>query len=144
MYGVYDIVNKILAFADKNDDPITNLKLQKLLYYEQGFHLAYFGTPLFNEDLEAWIYGPVVPSVYEHFSKYGRGAITDISSNIIKLTKKDEEQLFYNVLRVYNKFSASALVEMTHNESPWKTTNVGTGSIIEKAKLIKFFKTRLK
>lgn len=38
-----------------------------MLYYQQGFHLAYFGTPLFDEEIEAWMYGPVVPCVFENY-----------------------------------------------------------------------------
>lgn len=45
------------------------MKLQKLLYYVQGFHIAVFNRPLFNEDIEAWMYGPVVPAVYEYYQE---------------------------------------------------------------------------
>jgi uncharacterized phage-associated protein len=65
-YKALDIANKILAKASSSDSEelISNMKLQKLLYYQQGFHLAYFGTPLFDEEIETWMYGPVVPAVY--------------------------------------------------------------------------------
>ncbi len=49
-YDVYKIANSLLRLAD---DPMTNMKLQKMLYYEQGYHLAYFGTPLFDDEIEA-------------------------------------------------------------------------------------------
>ena len=51
--------------AEGNQELMSNLKLQKMLYYEQGFHLAAFDTPLFDENIEAWMFGPVVPEVYE-------------------------------------------------------------------------------
>lgn len=63
---VIDIANKLLLKTEEvsnGEELMTNMKLQKMLYYQQGLHLAYFGTPLFDEDLEAWMYGPVVPSV---------------------------------------------------------------------------------
>ena len=68
-YKALDIANKLLAKATDvcGGDLMSNMKLQKMLYYEQGYHLAAFGTPLFDEDIEAWMYGPVVPCVYEHF-----------------------------------------------------------------------------
>lgn len=71
MYNVLEIAHKILNKATQTEfeEPISNLKLQKLLYYMQGFHLAYFDTPLFDDDIEAWMYGPVVPCVYNHFKK---------------------------------------------------------------------------
>ena len=48
-------------------DLISNLKLQKLLYYAQGFHLALYDQPLFPEAIEAWTHGPVVPDLYRHY-----------------------------------------------------------------------------
>lgn len=78
-YKALDIAKKLI-FKAQNDEPnggerLTNLKLQKLLYYQQGYHLAAFGTPLFSEDVESWMYGPVVPSVYDVFSAYGSSAL---------------------------------------------------------------------
>lgn len=68
-YKVIDIANQLLvkAYRASDGELMTNLKLQKMLYYQQGFHLAYFGTPLFDDEIEAWMYGPVVPSVYNHY-----------------------------------------------------------------------------
>ena len=76
-YNVLDIAKKLLFRAKNNEngDFMSNMKLQKMLYYQQGFHLAYYGTPLFDEEIEAWMYGPVVPCVYEHFKNYGRQGI---------------------------------------------------------------------
>ncbi len=51
---------------------ISNLKLQKLLYYCQAYSYALMGKPMFAEDMEAWDYGPVVPSIYQEYKKYGR------------------------------------------------------------------------
>ena len=57
---VYDVAAYFVRLDDARDieDGITNLKLQKLVYYAQGYHLAYFGTPLFSNRMEAWQYGP--------------------------------------------------------------------------------------
>ena len=53
-YKALDIANKIVSKTDlEHGDTISNLKLQKMMYYQQGFHLAYFGTPLFDEDIVA-------------------------------------------------------------------------------------------
>lgn len=141
-YNVIDIANKIVAKTDvEHGDSISNLKLQKMLYYMQGFHLAYFNTPLFEEDIVAWQYGPVVKSVYAAFKEFGRGEIkipTDV--NIINLTPKEEE-LFDEVYEVYNQFSAVKLMNMAHNETPWKTTEIS--DTISKDKLKSFFKSRI-
>lgn len=144
-YNALDIAKKILAkvnlYADR-EEFISNMKLQKLLYYQQGFHLALFGTPLFDEEIEAWLYGPVVPSVYQHFKKYNNKGI-EYTGDTISLEEK-EENLFNEVYRVYSKYSAIGLMEMTHNETPWNTTETGAGSIISKNKMKTFFKKRFK
>ena len=65
------LANYILTRAKKQGINITNLKLQKILYYVQGYFLAKFDHPLFPDDIQAWTFGPVVPNVYYHFSIFG-------------------------------------------------------------------------
>lgn len=146
-YPVFEIAKKIISESNTHNNGgeyITNLKLQKLLYYMQGFHLAYFdGEPLFDDEIEAWMYGPVVPSVYCEFSPFGNNGINVEYADIIKLTPI-EERLFDEVLNVYGAFSAIGLMNMTHNETPWKSTNTGVGNIISKRIMCNFFKKRLK
>ena len=142
-YNVLDIANKILAKPNSEyEELISNMKLQKLLYYMQGFHLAYFGTPLFDARIEAWQYGPVVPSAYDHFSKYKSQGIKPESEDIITLSEK-EERLFDEVYKVYGEYSAIGLMNMTHNESPWSSTNTGKGNVISREKMKNFFKGRI-
>ena len=143
-YNVLAIANKLLAkAADVNGgDLMSNMKLQKMLYYEQGYHLAVFDTPLFEEDIEAWMYGPVVPDVYLHFSSHGAGGIAPETADIIRLSD-DEEALFDNVFDAYAEFSAYGLMIKTHKESPWKKTPIGKGNIIKKSDMTDFFKSEL-
>ena len=91
-YKVIDIANQLLvkAYRASDGELMTNLKLQKMLYYQQGFHLAYFGTPLFDDEIEAWMYGPVVPSVYNHYKGNGRNGI--IPDNEIKFSFEDRKE----------------------------------------------------
>ena len=135
-----DIANKIISKTDlEHGDTISNLKLQKMLYYQQGFHLAYFGTPLFDEDIVAWQYGPVVPSVYKEYKSFESNSISTSEEGIS--LSDDEEELFNNVYEEYNQFSAVALMKMTHEESPWKTTEIN--SVISRDKMAAFFKTQI-
>lgn len=142
-YPVLAVANKILAYGASaaSGELVSNLKLQKLLYYVQGFHLAAFGEPLFEEEIEAWMYGPVVPSVYDHYQEYGNKGI-EPEDKVLELSPK-EEALFAEVLRVYGDYSAIGLMNLTHNESPWKSTPEGRGNVIDKEKLRSFFKTRI-
>jgi uncharacterized phage-associated protein len=144
-YRALDIANKILAKASFSDSEelISNMKLQKLLYYQQGFHLAYFGTPLFDEEIEAWMYGPVVPAVYYHFKDNDNRGI-EYLGDTITLSLNEEEALFDEVYKVYGKYSAIGLMDMTHQEMPWRSTTIGVGKIITRDKLKLFFKRRIK
>ncbi len=139
-----DIANKLLSHAANNGEGelMSNMKLQKMLYYQQGFHLAYFKTPLFDENIEAWMYGPVVPSVYEYFKGKGSTGLEPLGDEIV--LSDVEETLFNEVFNVYGAYSASGLMNMTHQESPWLNTPTGVGNTITLDKLEQFFKTRLK
>lgn len=141
-----DIAKKIIHYTDvERGDTISNLKLQKLLYYMQGYWLVLFDKPLFKEEIEAWMYGPVVSSVYDHFKIFGSRAImpeeVDKPENL-KLSK-DEEILFIAVMKEYGQFSAVKLMDMTHNESPWKSVSKGKGSIISRKSMRDFFLTQI-
>ena len=139
-YKALDIANKIVSKTDlEHGDTISNLKLQKMMYYQQGFHLAYFGTPLFDEDIVAWQYGPVVPSVYKEYKSFESNSISTSKEGIS--LSDDEEELFNNVYEEYKQFSAVALMKMTHEESPWKTTEIN--SVISRDKMMSFFKTQI-
>jgi len=142
-YSVKDIANKLLVMAEDEGELMTNMKLQKMMYYQQGYHLAYFNEPLFIEEIEAWMYGPVVPDIYSEYREFGKNGLTGDKEHVISFIKENEETLFAEVMQVYGKFSAIGLMEMTHEEMPWKTTPTGEGNIIPKSKMQEFFKTRL-
>lgn len=144
-YNALDIAKKLLFRAKntENSDFMSNMKLQKMLYYQQGFHLAYFGTPLFDEEIEAWMYGPVVPSIYDYFKDCGRQGIDPGEGQEISL-EREEEKLFTEVYKIYGAYDAIGLMDMTHSETPWKSTRTGVGSVIEKNLIKSFFKKRLK
>ncbi len=144
-YNVYEIANWIISEAEKNENSefITNLKLQKLLYYFQGFYMANFDKVLFDNDIESWQYGPVVPIVYDKFKKFGRDKLSLDNNNEIAKLNPEEEVFLSEVFNIYNQFSAIGLMELTHNEKPWKETPHGSGCIIDKKLLSDFFKTKL-
>lgn len=116
-----DVANYFLAKVNPEfGDLISNLKLQKLVYYAQGFSLAILGEPLFDEPIEAWEHGPVVPELYHAYKGYGAEPIPPVSFAIIDGVF-DEEQLdvLEQVHAVYGQFSAWKLRNMTHEEKPW-------------------------
>ncbi|HNW49669.1 MAG TPA: DUF4065 domain-containing protein [Prolixibacteraceae bacterium] len=141
VYNSFDIANKILQKGAQSDggELISNLKLQKLLYYMQGFHLAVFDTPLFDDDIFAWQYGPVLPEVYYRYKANGNKGIEPVGEVIV--LEEKEEKLFDEVFSVYGEFSAIGLMNLTHEEDPWKNTPIGEK--ILKDKMTEFFKTRI-
>lgn len=145
-YKALDIARKLIRMADwdtaNGGDNMTNLRLQKLLYYEQGYHLAKFDTPLFDEDVESWIYGPVVPVVYDFYKQYG-SQILPVPSEEIDLSE-EEESLFGQVFEAYREFSAIGLMNLTHRETPWlRAVPHDRGTVINQEVMRKFFKTQL-
>lgn len=139
-YNAVDIARKIVSKTDtEHGDTISNLKLQKLLYFAQGFHLASFGEPLFDEDMVAWTYGPVVPEVYAAYKRYRNRAInTNGLADDVRLAS-EEEALFDKVYLEYSRYSAVALMQMTHSAGPW--CNHQVGEVLPKSEIRDYFLT---
>ncbi|MGX5592199.1 Panacea domain-containing protein [Bacillus cereus] len=125
---------------------ITNLKLQKLLYYAQGFNLAIKEKALFEEDIEAWVHGPVVPEVYSEFKDYTYNDINGIYDEKEIVLTKEEIDLLDNMWNIFQSYSGKVLEEMTHNEEPWINARNGLGvldysnHVIEKTIIQQYFK----
>jgi len=102
-------------------DVLTNLKLQKLVYYAQGFNLAINGEKLFEEDILAWEHGPIVRELYEELKVHGGNALP-VPDDISGDATDDQVSLIEEVNQVYGQFSAWKLRDMTHNEVPWLAT----------------------
>jgi len=121
MKSCIDVANLFLKWANRDGDLITNLKMQKLVYYAQAWHLVYFKEILFKNTILAWDFGPVVPDVYHEFKCF--------SSSPIKYKESGEEENGFGKEQIkflnacygtFIKYSAFELVNMTHNEDPWK------------------------
>ena len=112
-----------LGFCNKHGDLITNLKLQKLVYYAQAWYLAFNDKPLFDDPIEAWVHGPVVPTLYETFKEFGRRPI-DITVEKIDVPFGVMKHLT-EVFGTYGKFSAFDLETLTHSELPWINARQG-------------------
>lgn len=113
-----------LAKVEDSGDTISNLKMQKLLYYAQGEALGLFKAPLFDDVIEAWKHGPVVRSVYTAFKKYQKDSISFAeldSFNPDELSPKEHEFLLL-IFRKYGSKAAWELRNMTHAESPWQSS----------------------
>src|SRR4051794_29210853 len=102
----------LVALSQDAGDPVTNLKLQKLLYYAQGWYLALNNDPLFNDRIEAWPHGPVVPRVYGRFKHWRWDPISEAIASP-QLRDKVAAHL-KEVMDVFGIYSAFQLERMTH------------------------------
>ncbi|RLC13584.1 MAG: hypothetical protein DRI57_15945 [Deltaproteobacteria bacterium] len=142
MLTCHDVAKYFLSLTDENlGDLISNLKLQKLVYYAQGFHLAIHDTPLFNEDIEAWVYGPVIPELYYGYKKYGPGHIPSPKDMDFSVFDEEIRSLLDEVYTVFGQYSAWKLANMTHEEPTWRDT--AECGIITHNSMREYFKTLL-
>lgn len=118
MAEALDVAKYIINTADGG---VENLKLQKLLYYSQAVRLVLSEgkETLFDEPIEAWMYGPVVPCVYHHFKYNDFNKIPLVPDDDIVLSEKDMEAIDIAVA-FYSGFTGSELINRTHQEAPWK------------------------
>jgi len=143
MAKIDDVAKCFLYLDETNEgDGISNLKLQKLAYYAQGFYSAIFNKPLFDNDIYAWTHGPVVQDLYHEYKKFGSNRIpvpTDF--NPISL-EKEEFELIEEVFEVFGQYSAWKLRNMTHEESPWLNYEANAETI-PLPEITDYFKKRL-
>jgi len=127
----YSAATIAFAFVKKGIEEgkaVTQMKLQKMVYFAQGYHLAKYSLPLIEEEFEAWKYGPVIPSIYQLYKLYGSEPIIDTSlitdlafleRKLLSLDTKAIEAINYT-WQVTKNLSASNLSAWTHKEgSPW-------------------------
>lgn len=120
----------ILQMNADGDSDLTTLKLQKLLYYTQAWHLAFFDKPLFDGKFQAWVHGPVNRDVYDIYKHrkftYSPIVMDDVVDKEVESKLMPDDMLHVkNILDSYAKFSPSQLEFMTHQEDPWIQTRSG-------------------
>lgn len=130
MYSALAVANWFLKRG--KFDPV---KLQKLAFFAHGWRLALRDRPLINEEVEAWKYGPVFPTLYHKLKKYGsspiggpvsRHSIDETTGEIVESIPivrsgdTDTQRLLEKILEVYGHLPATRLSSMTHHpDSPW-------------------------
>ena len=126
MYKATDIANFLVYLMSDSCDDLTNLKLNKILYYAQGHYLKNYGKPLFEDAIEAWPHGPVVHSVYHSYKCFNNQPITEYNEEKVSLIEDKVKSFLVDVARKYGRFTASTLRNMTHKpKSPWAETQEG-------------------
>ncbi|MGP1508480.1 MAG: Panacea domain-containing protein [Sphaerochaeta sp.] len=122
MADVFDCANFFIEIAIHNEDfDMTNMKLNKLLYFAQGTHLSRTGKRLFNNTVQAWTHGPVIPRIYFKYNSYESSPISKVDDNYsFNLFLSEERTTLLDVMRELGKYTASTLRNITHMPgSPW-------------------------
>lgn len=137
------IANYIIRAFQDAGDPVTNLKLQKLMYYIQGWYLGINKTPLLHEDFQAWVHGPVLPSVFHRFKEF---RWTPILADVQTPDLPDSIKTHIDeVLEAYGGDTGWSLELRTHNEFPWLNARGSlapdepSNQIISKESITSFF-----
>ena len=154
------IDSSILAeYILANIGKASHLKIQKLLYYVQGYHLAYFDAPIIEDDFQAWAHGPVSKKLFNSLKDKSilhtdlvykeKEDIESILTRIAEYLSEDQMSLINEVLKTLWGFSWIELEEYTHAEAPWISARVGYALgdkcevVISKESMKAFFKTQI-
>jgi len=116
-------VNDVAAYILKKLGAMTAMKLQKLVYYSQAWHLVWEERPLFSSEIEAWANGPVVYDLYREHR--GQFRVDEWPNGKASKLREDESSSIDAVLEAYGDMTAQQLSEMTHREDPWLNARKG-------------------
>lgn len=124
------VANTFIEIGVRDERPVDPMKLLKLCFFAHGYHLALYHFPLLDEQVQAWQYGPVIPSIYHAFKTYGdqvitaKGADFDDQGHLVKPTVEKRASADYaliqRVWQTFGKFTGAQLSNMTHEpDTPW-------------------------
>lgn len=115
----------VRAYEDGREAEMTNMKVQKLLYYAQSLHLALYDEPLLAEEIQAWRYGPVCPPAYKFYSEFEAKQLPIPGQEFLREIPGEKKQLLEEVWGYFGGYHAYLLSDMTHVEFPWKKARKG-------------------
>lgn len=118
MENIYDIANWFL-----HKESMTNKKLQKMCYYAQAWYAALYDNILFDERVEAWVHGPVIPKLYKKYKSYGWDLIPKFNNEIDFC--EEVLELLESVYATYCDLTGYELELLTHSEAPWINARKG-------------------
>ncbi len=123
---LHNVARYFLSQIDADaGESVTPLKLQKLVYYVQAWFLAFYHKAVFEEDAQAWIHGPVYPSLYYLYRNFGYNNLPKVANFDSSIFLDDEREMLEMVWLVYGKYDAKYLEKLTHHEDPWRISRYG-------------------
>ena len=158
MYKVLEVCRHIINYCNEKDYSVSNLKLQKILYFVQALFVAKTESkePCFEEKIEAWDFGPVVPVAYYEYKQFGSADIPKINSYFeIDLNEKfklkrvdyvddiislEDKELIDKMVDRLSDYSTTKLVSITHKQTPWKEAyECGKNTVITNESIRRYF-----
>ncbi|NLJ19327.1 type II toxin-antitoxin system antitoxin SocA domain-containing protein [Globicatella sulfidifaciens] len=142
MAQVLDVANWLLCNQESLvSKPMTNLRLNKLLYFAQVFSIMEYGKAMFHDDIEAWEFGPVVPVVYHAYKENGNRTIEPNFECENESLSVDDIAILQMINIVYSKTGTSKLVDTTHlDNSPWHKAFHEGSKIIKNDDIEEFYR----
>lgn len=120
------IANKFISLAQKENKQLTNMQLQKLVYFAQGFNLALLNKPLYYNNTHAWQWGPVIPQLYKKLQQYGSGFVSNhipVDDHTESNIPPQSNEIIKAVWNYYGTYTGGQLSSITHQKSsPWSIT----------------------
>lgn len=120
MYDALNIAEYVIDYEHKQNRSISNLRLQKLLYFVQAQFWVTNKRACFNDKLEAWNLGPVVPSVYHKFKLFGSLNFPQSLVTEFRGISTGDQRLINETLDKCAQYSTSTLISLTHGQKPWQ------------------------
>ena len=137
-FDAFEVADYIIERCNKKHKPISNLKLQKILYFVQAQFIVEYGTPCFDNVMQAWDHGTVVPNVYQKYRGYGNTNIPCYGSKRFDF-EQDEQQILDITIDRASEYAASQLVEIARSQSPWMDAYKKANRMITPESIRKFF-----
>lgn len=156
MYSALDIARYVVNYSNSKDYGITNLKLQKVLYFIQAWFLMKKEERCFRNEIIAWELGPVIPEVYHEFKRFGSSYIPNVKS-FLSIDNDDiwsmkrvaftddvindsDKEIINKIVDDLSEFSATYLVKVTHKQKPWIDAYAkGKNTIISEESMRNYF-----
>ena len=149
-YDARAVANYFLDLASSEGRSLDPMGIEKLVYFAHGWHLAVFETPLVEQPVEAWQYGPVIRDLYQSFKEFGTNWIKRLATKDgvpprIENTEetKDTRALLNRVWSVYKNYSSIQLSNLTHlPDSPWTITREKGEAVIDNSLIEEYFQAQ--
>ncbi len=137
-YSSVDVASYFIERAKEADvRDLSPMKLQKLLYFAHGWHLAVNDAPLLTDRIQAWQFGPVIDTLYHETKHYGNDHIDDALTAMWREIDEETIEFLDSIWNTYSPYSAVKLSNATHIEgSPWDQVVKKNGGVIKKNMII--------